>query len=311
MTGRSTNGRLQDLRVEGDRPEMVLPQRPRRKPAPSQRTKRLAIVGSLLATGLLISACGSEPGSGSAATVGSSQLSGSPTGSASPSGADPDASGGAAGEAPTPKVPNAIELRTATAVDGDTIKVDGRSVRIIGIDTPERGECGYSEASALTASLISGGVVLVESDTTVEEDVYGRQLRFVTTADGRDVGTELLRAGLANARYDSRDGYDAHKYESLYHGISEDTAHVCPRLDRDGGSSMGSNRAASSTRTQGSVDIGAGVTAGAGCDPDYGGVCVPVSSVDLDCADISGPVKVFGRDVHGFDRDGDGIGCDG
>ena len=49
------------------------------------------------------------------------------------------------------------------------------------------------------------------------------------------------------------------------------------------------------------------------CDSNYAG-CVPVSAVDLDCKDIKNlglaPVKVIGRDVHNFDRDGDGIGCD-
>jgi hypothetical protein len=31
---------------------------------------------------------------------------------------------------------------------------------------------------------------------------------------------------------------------------------------------------------------------------------------DLDCADIDGPVIVVGRDPHGFDGDGDGVGCE-
>lgn len=46
-----------------------------------------------------------------------------------------------------------------------------------------------------------------------------------------------------------------------------------------------------------------------GCDPNYS-PCVPRSPVDLDCSDINGPVRVIGTDVHRFDRDGDGIGCE-
>jgi hypothetical protein len=49
---------------------------------------------------------------------------------------------------------------------------------------------------------------------------------------------------------------------------------------------------------------------GGGCDPNYRGACVPKVPYDLDCADISGSVVVVGRDVHGFDGDGDGIGCE-
>ncbi len=46
------------------------------------------------------------------------------------------------------------------------------------------------------------------------------------------------------------------------------------------------------------------------CDPSYPTLCLP-SSPDLDCGQISArrfPVR--GRDPHGFDGDGDGIGCE-
>ena len=46
------------------------------------------------------------------------------------------------------------------------------------------------------------------------------------------------------------------------------------------------------------------------CDSNYEGACVPISDDDLDCADIDGPVYVVGDDPHGFDGDGDGVGCE-
>lgn len=46
------------------------------------------------------------------------------------------------------------------------------------------------------------------------------------------------------------------------------------------------------------------------CDPNYDGACVPPVDYDLDCPDIEGPVYVVGTDVHGFDREGDGVGCE-
>jgi hypothetical protein len=53
------------------------------------------------------------------------------------------------------------------------------------------------------------------------------------------------------------------------------------------------------------------------CDPNYGGVCVPVAS-DVDCAGgsgngpeyVAGPVYVIGSDIYGLDRDGDGVACE-
>ncbi len=45
------------------------------------------------------------------------------------------------------------------------------------------------------------------------------------------------------------------------------------------------------------------------CDPNYE-PCVPDTSYDLDCSDISFSVTVVGSDPHRFDRDGDGYGCE-
>jgi hypothetical protein len=49
---------------------------------------------------------------------------------------------------------------------------------------------------------------------------------------------------------------------------------------------------------------------GGGCDPNYGGYCVPIVAYDLACADIGHRVTVIGIDIHGFDGDHDGIGCE-
>jgi len=50
--------------------------------------------------------------------------------------------------------------------------------------------------------------------------------------------------------------------------------------------------------------------AGGACDPNYAGFCVPVVAYDLDCSDIGHRVIVVGVDIHHFDGDHDGIGCE-
>ncbi len=45
------------------------------------------------------------------------------------------------------------------------------------------------------------------------------------------------------------------------------------------------------------------------CLPQYVGACVPPYPPDIDCKDISGPVRVTGADVHKLDRDRDGWAC--
>ena len=102
----------------------------------------------------------------------------------------------------------------ARAVDGDTIQLgNGRYVRLLGYDTPEVGACGYWAAKSEMASLVSGGVKLVNRSG---EDPYGRILAYAQTKAGRDVGTVMLRKGLAIARYDSRDGYGWHPKQKKY-----------------------------------------------------------------------------------------------
>jgi len=48
-----------------------------------------------------------------------------------------------------------------------------------------------------------------------------------------------------------------------------------------------------------------------GCDSSYPDSCIPSPPPDLDCPDVSQKrFTVVGSDPHGFDRDGDGIGCE-
>lgn len=48
------------------------------------------------------------------------------------------------------------------------------------------------------------------------------------------------------------------------------------------------------------------------CDSSYPTICIPPYSPDLDCGEISyRNFKVLQPDPHGFDRDNDGIGCEG
>ena len=47
------------------------------------------------------------------------------------------------------------------------------------------------------------------------------------------------------------------------------------------------------------------------CDGAYPGICIPPSSDDLDCTDISYEnFRVSPPDPHGFDEDNNGIGCE-
>jgi endonuclease YncB( thermonuclease family) len=116
--------------------------------------------------------------------------------------------------------------------DGDTIWVESQNgqrqkIRFIGIDTPENGKCGFSEASDFVANLVFGRQVALLRGGTEDQDHFKRFLRYVEV-DGRDVGLLLLEEGLAIARYDSRDGYDLHDREDLYISADLESPNRCP-----------------------------------------------------------------------------------
>lgn len=93
-------------------------------------------------------------------------------------------------------------VEVVEVVDGDTlqVRVDGtvERVRLIGINTPETGECFADEARDALADLVANRQVHLEQDTS-ERDQYGRLLAYVS-ADGEHVNAALVRGGFAIAR---------------------------------------------------------------------------------------------------------------
>ncbi len=85
-------------------------------------------------------------------------------------------------------------------IDGDTIEVeiDGRTyrVRYIGVDTPERGDLFFDEATDANRVLVEGETVKLVKDTS-ETDRYGRLLRYVYLSDGTFVNATLVEDGYA------------------------------------------------------------------------------------------------------------------
>ena len=87
-------------------------------------------------------------------------------------------------------------------VDGDTIWLEGQSIRIADIDAPETHEFGCPQEKALgdratqrLQQLVNSGAVTLTSIDR-EEDSYGRKLRLVYV-NGISVGDTLVVEGLA------------------------------------------------------------------------------------------------------------------
>jgi hypothetical protein len=112
-------------------------------------------------------------------------------------------------------------------VDGDTVDVStGERVRVLGIDSPEIGQCGSAEATARMTDLVGGQTVTLVGGAANDVDRYGRILRYVDGPSG-DAGAILLGEGLAHARYDSRDGYGSHPREEQYWALDFANPNTC------------------------------------------------------------------------------------
>ncbi len=115
------------------------------------------------------------------------------------------------GVAPTPTLavdlpdlqpPDGLQPATVLEViDGDTInvRIGGREerVRYYGVDTPERGERCFAEATGRNEAL-AGGRVLLLPDAR-ERDDFGRLLRYVFTEEGVSLEARLIAEGLGVA----------------------------------------------------------------------------------------------------------------
>jgi micrococcal nuclease len=98
--------------------------------------------------------------------------------------------------------PQERELATVLRIiDGDTLKINyhGRneSIRLIGINTPERNEEKGKQATTFVKSFLRpGSKIEIEFDFQ-KRDRYGRLLGYVYV-DGEMLNEELIEAGYAN-----------------------------------------------------------------------------------------------------------------
>jgi micrococcal nuclease len=106
---------------------------------------------------------------------------------------------------PGASLPAGSESMTVTGItDGDTISVRLPSgardvVRLIGINTPESGECFSDEAALILSSLIPVGSTIGATADVSDRDQFDRLLRYLWVG-GMSVNEELVRRGAALAR---------------------------------------------------------------------------------------------------------------
>ncbi len=198
-------------------------------------------------------------------------------------------------------LPDGIDATVTSVTDGDTIRVHtdagaDERVRLTGIDTPETKdprtvvECFGKDASARTASLLPVGTrVRLERDVELR-DRYGRRLAYVWRADDALFVNESLVA----------DGYAApYRYPpnvKYADQLSALGATAASRTAGCGRRAVAPTRRPSARRAR--RQSCRHQLRGRACDANYAGACVPISSTDLDCADVGvRGFQVVGTDV--------------
>lgn len=121
------------------------------------------------------------------------------------------------------------EVRVERIIDGDTIEVfnENESIRLLGINTPERGEVFYAEAKDfLEAELLNETVTL--EYVGERYDKYGRTLAYVIKG-GENINAKIVKNGLANYYfYSGKDKYSDELLEAWNQCI-KDEINLCER----------------------------------------------------------------------------------
>ena len=206
---------------------------------------------------------------------------------------------------------DAVAAELTSVTDGDTLDVlvNGvpETVRLYRTDTPETydfAQCGGEEARQQTAFLLrlNGSTVYLQQDETLR-DPYNRYFAYVWLMI--DDHPYLLNEALIRSGWGADVNYGGNKYDSqlieaarFAKSYQLGAWQICPQGPNPPDEPP-SNPAPSAQLTS--------------CDPSYSTVCIPpVSEVgDLDCDQIPHRrFQVMPPDPHGFDREGDGVGCE-
>jgi len=174
-------------------------------------------------------------------------------------------------------------------IDGDTIRVDGQSIRFTLASTPEFNEFGGPEARNFIEEVCPvGSPALVDEDDGQTEGSYGR-IVGVIYCNGINLNEAVLDANLGYlaSGFCDKSEFSNTAWAQKHGCITTSQIEIPPQVILE------------PTQTKQS------------CDPSYPDFCIPPPPPDLDCKDIpSKKFTVLQPDPHRFDGDKDGIGCE-
>ncbi|MBW4565208.1 MAG: thermonuclease family protein [Mojavia pulchra JT2-VF2] len=212
-------------------------------------------------------------------------------------------------ELPTVAQTSLPKMTVVSVGDGDTLRVRNPqeqtiTIRLGCVDAPElkQNPWGQQSKSRLQQLLPVGQSVQVRQ---IERDKYkrlvaeifvnNRSVNLTMVQEGQAVVYRQYLQGCANAKDQFLQAEADAKSKKL--GFWNQSKPVMPWDFRRGKKNTQATTKRSPQAQQ--------------CDPSYPDICIPPNSADLDCSNIPyRRFRVISPDPHGFDRDGDGVGCE-
>ncbi len=172
--------------------------------------------------------------------------------------------------------------KVTKVIDGDTVKVEGQSIRFALASAPELSEFGGETAREFIEEICPvGSSVLVDEDGGQTQGIYGRIIGVIY-CNGANLNEELVDSGLGYLAtgFCDKSEFSSHSWAQK-HGCASSESHITTQQIRND------------------------------CDSSYPDFCIASPPPDLDCGDISQKrFTVLQPDPHRFDGDKDGIGCE-
>jgi micrococcal nuclease len=208
-----------------------------------------------------------------------------------------------------------IKGKVTGVVDGDTIYVrlgpgKGERVRLIGVTAPDPGTCGAAEATAFLRKQVGGRrVVLVGDRTQPNRDAQRHRLAYVETGFGQlsDIGRHALFFGYVQLSGVERPFARLAAYQSAELSAKSAERRIWRTcLAPPPTPPPAPPPAPPPPPPPPTLPV---------CHASYPTVCIPPPPPKLECSQI--PHRRFAvrhdvpnPDPHGFDPDGNGVGCE-
>ena len=121
-------------------------------------------------------------------------------------------------------------VRIDRVIDGDTVQVNGTSIRLLGINTPEHGERYFQEAKDFMENQVLNKTVRLEFGKE-KQDRYGRTLAYIFL-NGENINLKVVEMGLGNFYFPSGKDKYYDKFSSAWNSCANlASENLCKKSD--------------------------------------------------------------------------------